>query len=152
MDEAHRSASGDAVSWIKQALPKTTWFGFTGTPNFYSDEVHDVKTSKDVSTYDIFGPRLHRYTIKDAIGDGNVLGFDVTYYETDFEHDMDSGLTEKELEKEVYASLPFRQAVVADIQRNWATTLLQINQRPLKILDWKTPYQVMLTNLSKNSD
>ncbi|MCT2876656.1 hypothetical protein EFM17_03375 [Lactobacillus delbrueckii] len=32
------------------------------------------------------------------------------------------------------------------------TTLLQINQRPLKILDWQTPYQVMLTNLSKNSD
>ncbi len=32
------------------------------------------------------------------------------------------------------------------------TTLLQINQRPLKILDWKTPYQVMLTNLSKNSN
>lgn len=32
------------------------------------------------------------------------------------------------------------------------TTLLQINQQPLKILDWQTPYQVMLTNLSKNSD
>ncbi|MBN6049478.1 IS30 family transposase, partial [Lactobacillus helveticus] len=32
------------------------------------------------------------------------------------------------------------------------TTLLQINQRPHKILDWQTPYQVMLTNLSKNSD
>ncbi|MDF2314565.1 IS30 family transposase, partial [Lactiplantibacillus pentosus] len=32
------------------------------------------------------------------------------------------------------------------------TTLLQINQRPLKILDWQTPYQVMLTNLFKNSD
>ncbi|OIK75626.1 IS30 family transposase, partial [Oenococcus oeni] len=32
------------------------------------------------------------------------------------------------------------------------TTLLQINQRPLKILDWQTPYQVMLTNLSKSSD
>ncbi|MCT3457851.1 IS30 family transposase, partial [Limosilactobacillus fermentum] len=31
-------------------------------------------------------------------------------------------------------------------------TLLEINQRPLKILDWQTPYQVMLTNLSKNSD
>ncbi|WP_284185552.1 DEAD/DEAH box helicase family protein [Latilactobacillus sakei] len=31
MDEAHRSASGDAVSRIKQALPKPPWFGFTGT-------------------------------------------------------------------------------------------------------------------------
>ena len=28
----------------------------------------------------------------------------------------------------------------------------KISQRPLKILDWQTPYQVMLTNLSKNSD
>nr|WP_274619985.1 IS30 family transposase [Lactiplantibacillus plantarum] len=32
------------------------------------------------------------------------------------------------------------------------TTLLQINQRPLKVLNWQTPYQVMLTNFSKNSD
>ena len=32
------------------------------------------------------------------------------------------------------------------------TTLLQTNQRPLKILNWQTPYQVMLNNLSKNSD
>ncbi|MDT3395055.1 MAG: hypothetical protein LIR10_10955, partial [Bacillota bacterium] len=28
------------------------------------------------------------------------------------------------------------------------TTLLEINQRPLKILDWQTPYQVMLTNFT----
>ena len=32
------------------------------------------------------------------------------------------------------------------------TTLLEINQKPLKILDWPTSYQVMMTNLSKNSD
>lgn len=32
------------------------------------------------------------------------------------------------------------------------TTLLEINQRPLKVLNWQTPYQVMLTHLSKNSD
>ncbi|WP_428958422.1 type I restriction endonuclease subunit R [Levilactobacillus brevis] len=119
MDEAHRSASGDAVARIKQALPRTTWFGFTGTPNFYSDEVNEVKTSKEISTYDIFGPRLHRYTIKDAIGDGNVLGFDVTYYETSYEADKKVNLSEKELEKEVYTSAPFRQSVVEDIKNNW---------------------------------
>lgn len=32
------------------------------------------------------------------------------------------------------------------------TTLLQISQRPLKVPNWQTPYQVILTNLSKNSD
>ncbi|MFR0554724.1 type I restriction endonuclease subunit R [Loigolactobacillus coryniformis subsp. coryniformis] len=119
MDEAHRSASGDSVARIKKALPRTTWFGFTGTPNFYSDEVNKVKTSKEISTYDIFGPRLHRYTIKDAIGDGNVLGFDVTYYETSYEADKKVNLSENELEKEVYTSVPFRQSVVEDIKNNW---------------------------------
>lgn len=119
MDEAHRSASGESVTRIKKALPKTTWFGFTGTPNFYSDDTNEVKTSKNVSTYDIFGERLHRYTIKDAIGDGNVLGFDVTYYESVVEKNAESKMTDQELEKAVYTSLPFREAVVEDIKANW---------------------------------
>lgn len=118
MDEAHRSASGDSVTRIKNAFPKTTWFGFTGTPNFYSDEVNEVKTSKNISTYDIFGERLHQYTIKDAIGDGNVLGFDVTYYTPEIEAN-NSDLTDDELEKAVYSSFPYRQAVVQDIINNW---------------------------------
>lgn len=119
MDEAHRSASSDSVARIKKALPQTTWFGFTGTPNFYSDEVNNVKTSKKISTFDIFGPRLHRYNIQDAIGDGNVLGFDVTYYESHFEMEQAEQMNESELEKAVYASLPFREAVVDDILANW---------------------------------
>lgn len=118
MDEAHRSASGDAVSRIKQALPKTTWFGFTGTPNFYSDDVNDIKTSRDVSTYDIFGPRLHRYSIKDAIGDGNVLGFDVTYYTPETKSDSEDWHFE-EHEDEVYQSAPYREIVVQDIMNHW---------------------------------
>ncbi|WP_203626423.1 type I restriction endonuclease subunit R [Lacticaseibacillus mingshuiensis] len=119
MDEAHRSASGDAVDRIKQAFPKTTWFGFTGTPNFYSDEVRDVKTSRNISTFDIFGRRLHRYTIKDAIGDGNVLGFDVTYCRPSVEKSASTELTEAELEQEVYASEPYRKEVVKDIVAHW---------------------------------
>lgn len=119
MDEAHRSASGESVDRIKKGFPKTTWFGFTGTPNFYSDEVNDVKTTRDVSTFDIFGKRLHRYTIKDAIGDGNVLGFDVTYYTPHIEAISNTEWTEQELEREVYTSLPYRQAVVQDIIDHW---------------------------------
>lgn len=45
MDEAHRSANGESVQLIKSAFQKTTWFGFTGTPNFYSDEINDVQTT-----------------------------------------------------------------------------------------------------------
>lgn len=119
MDEAHRSASGEAVNRIKKAFSKTTWFGFTGTPNFYSDEANDVKTTRDLSTHDVFGKRLHRYTIKDAIGDGNVLGFDVTYHTPAIEAEANGEWTEQELEKQVYTSLPYRRAVVEDIIKHW---------------------------------
>ncbi|MGX7244400.1 DEAD/DEAH box helicase family protein [Enterococcus quebecensis] len=123
MDEAHRSASGDSVHLIKKAFKKTTWFGFTGTPNFYSDEINDVKTTRDISTHDIFGKRLHTYTIKDAIGDGNVLGFDVTYFKPLWvvEHPQDQ-FSEKDYEKEVYQSDVYRQEVVQDILDNWNKT------------------------------
>lgn len=123
MDEAHRSASGESVQLIKQAFKKTTWFGFTGTPNFYSDEINDVKTTRDISTHDIFGKRLHTYTIKDAIGDGNVLGFDVTYFKPHWvvEHPQ-TNFSEKDYEKEVYQSDVYRQEVVQDILSNWRKT------------------------------
>ena len=49
-------------------------FGFTGTPIFTENAV-DGHTTKE-----IFGNCLHRYLIKDAIADENVLGFLVEYY------------------------------------------------------------------------
>ncbi len=49
-------------------------FGFTGTPIFTENAV-DGHTTKEV-----FGNCLHRYLIKDAIADENVLGFLVEYY------------------------------------------------------------------------
>ena len=49
-------------------------FGFTGTPIFTENAV-DGHTTKE-----IFGNCLHKYLIKDAIADENVLGFLVEYY------------------------------------------------------------------------
>ncbi|EKI8114106.1 type I restriction endonuclease subunit R [Enterococcus faecalis] len=123
MDEAHRSASGESVQLIKKAFKKTTWFGFTGTPNFYSDEINNVTTTRDISTHDIFGKRLHTYTIKDAIGDGNVLGFDVTYFKPHWVvENAESDFSEQEYEKEVYQSDVYRRQVVQDILDNWKKT------------------------------
>ncbi|MEG7759756.1 hypothetical protein, partial [Listeria monocytogenes] len=71
----------------------------------------------------IFGKRLHTYTIKDAIGDGNVLGFDVTYFKPHWvvEHPQED-FSEKDYEKEVYQSDVYRQEVVKDILDNWTKT------------------------------
>ena len=70
VDEAHRSTFGDMLYRIKGAFPQAIFFGFTGTPIF------DENNKDDVTTLDIFGDELHRYSIADGIRDKNVLGFD----------------------------------------------------------------------------
>ena len=73
-DECHRSHFGDSHKKIMQFFDNAQIFGFTGTPIFTENEV-DGHTTKE-----IFGNCLHKYLIKDAIADENVLGFLVEYY------------------------------------------------------------------------
>ena len=73
-DECHRSHFGDCHKNIIRFFDNTQIFGFTGTPIFAENAV-DGHTTKE-----IFGNCLHRYLIKDAIADENVLGFLVEYY------------------------------------------------------------------------
>ena len=73
-DECHRSHFGDCHKNIVRFFDNTQIFGFTGTPIFVKNAV-DGHTTKE-----IFGNCLHKYLIKDAIADENVLGFLVEYY------------------------------------------------------------------------
>lgn len=74
VDEAHRS-TGDGtenegmLAAIRAKISTSAWVGYTGTPKF-------------PETKDIFGDLLHAYTIKEAIADRNVLGFNVEFKET----------------------------------------------------------------------
>lgn len=73
-DECHRSHFGDSHKKIMKFFDDAQIFGFTGTPIFTENAV-DGHTTKE-----IFGNCLHKYLIKDAIADENVLGFLVEYY------------------------------------------------------------------------
>ena len=73
-DECHRSHFGECHKNIVKFFDNTQIFGFTGTPIFVENAV-DGHTIKE-----IFGNCLHKYLIKDAIADENVLGFLVEYY------------------------------------------------------------------------
>ena len=73
-DEAHRSHFGDSHKNIVKFFNNLQIFGFTGTPIFAENS-----TDKH-TTNEIFGECLHKYLIKDAIADENVLGFLVEYY------------------------------------------------------------------------
>jgi type I site-specific deoxyribonuclease, hsdR family len=73
-DECHRSHFGDCHKNIVKFFDNTQMFGFTGTPIFVDNAVEGHTTKE------IFGNCLHKYLIKDAIADENVLGFLVEYY------------------------------------------------------------------------
>ncbi len=77
IDECHRSQFGDMHKTISKTFTNAQYFGFTGTPRFEENKSQDGR-----STADIFGKCLHTYLIKDAIKDGNVLGFSVDYFKT----------------------------------------------------------------------
>lgn len=75
IDECHRSQFGEMHKQIARTFSSAQYFGFTGTPRFEENKSQDGR-----STADIFGKCLHTYLIKDAINDGNVLGFSVDYF------------------------------------------------------------------------
>ena len=119
VDEAHRSTSEDVtrkndeekipmLKAIRDAIPNAAWVGYTGTPKF-------------PETSDIFGELLHAYTIKEAIADKNVLGFNVEFKETIKapENPTDEDIDDN-IKASVYDTHPDHvKKVVEDIFKNW---------------------------------
>ncbi|TCS93305.1 type I restriction endonuclease subunit R [Hazenella coriacea] len=81
VDECHRALSSEGMEVIKGFFPNSTWFGFTGTPIF---EVNKKQGKGQLArtTHDQYGEVLHTYTIKNALDDGSVLGFQVEHEDT----------------------------------------------------------------------
>ena len=92
-DECHRSQFGDSHKKIMKFFDNARIFGFTGTPIFTENAV-DGHTTKE-----IFGNCLHKYLIKDAIADENVLGFLVEYYHGNEVVDNDNQARMEEIAK-----------------------------------------------------
>lgn len=89
-DECHRSHFGDCHKNIVSFFNNLQIFGFTGTPIFAEN------AKQEHTTAEVFGECLHKYMIKDAIADENVLGFLVEYYEgqKDIDVEAESRMTE----------------------------------------------------------
>ena len=81
-DECHRSHFGECHKNIVRFFKNLQIFGFTGTPIF-SENARGEHT-----TAEVFDTCLHRYLIKDAIADENVLGFLVEYYKENGDVDV----------------------------------------------------------------
>lgn len=85
IDECHRSQFGKMHADIERHFNNANYIGFTGTPIFEAN-----KGASKMTTADLFSAGknmdacLHKYMIKDAIADGNVLRFSVEYQRTMF--------------------------------------------------------------------
>jgi type I restriction enzyme R subunit len=80
-DECHRSQFGEMHAAIEKAFKAYHLFGFTGTPIF-ADNAGSSGNPRLRTTAQVFGARLHTYTVVDAIRDKNVLPFRIDYVNT----------------------------------------------------------------------
>lgn len=76
VDECHRAVTPQTKRDIERFFSNSLWFGFTGTPIFEENK-YEQKGDLPQTTEELYGPCLHSYTIKEAIHDGAVLGFNV---------------------------------------------------------------------------
>ena len=80
-DECHRSQFGNMHASITKAFKHYYLFGFTGTPIFAANAPAGGNPAFS-TTEQVFGKKLHTYTIVDAINDGNVLPFRIDFIRT----------------------------------------------------------------------
>lgn len=83
IDECHRSQFGKMHGDIDKHFENANYIGFTGTPIFEENKGAAKRTTADIfNAGDKMDSCLHKYMIKDAIADGNVLRFSVEYQRT----------------------------------------------------------------------
>ena len=81
VDECHRAVTPERQRILEQFFVNSLWYGFTGTPIFRENK-REQKGDLAQTTEEQYGPCLHEYTVKEAIHDRAVLGFQVEYQTT----------------------------------------------------------------------
>ena len=74
VDECHRAVTPGTKREFERFFTGSLWFGFTGTPRF-PENPYPQMGDLPRTTAELYGPCLHKYTIKEAIHDEAVLGF-----------------------------------------------------------------------------
>ena len=74
VDECHRAVTPKTQRLLSRFFSHSLWYGFTGTPRF---KVNSYPAEGDLprTTDELYGECLHKYTVKEAIRDQAVLGF-----------------------------------------------------------------------------
>lgn len=78
VDECHRAVTPKTKRELERFFGRSLWYGFTGTPRF-AENPYPQMGDLPRTTEELYGKRLHKYTIQNAIHDNAVLGFQVEY-------------------------------------------------------------------------
>ena len=78
VDECHRAVTPKTKREIERFFGRSLWYGFTGTPRF-AENPYPQMGDLPRTTEELYGKRLHKYTIQNAIHDNAVLGFQVEH-------------------------------------------------------------------------
>ena len=78
VDECHRAVTPKTKRELERFFGRSLWYGFTGTPRF-AENPYPQMGDLPRTTEELYGERLHRYTIQNAIHDSAVLGFQVEH-------------------------------------------------------------------------
>ena len=96
VDECHRAVSPGTKRELERFFNRSLWYGFTGKPRF-AENPYPQKGDLPRTTEDLYGERLHKYTIQNAIHDKAVLGFQVEHNgPKDVEDETDSSVYDSE--------------------------------------------------------
>ena len=131
VDECHRAVTPERQRHLEKFFTNSLWYGFTGTPIF-SENKREQKGDLAQTTEEQYGACLHEYTVKEAIHDRAVLGFNVEYQTTM------PDWAEDEIDEEFY-----------DDERHMLTVLDAILNRSKRKLGFKNgvgnTYEAILT-------
>ena len=97
VDECHRAVTPGTKRELERFFGKSLWYGFTGTPRF-AENPYPKLGDLPRTTEELYGKRLHEYTIQNAIKDNAVLGFQV-------EHDGPKNMVD-ETDSRIYENEP----------------------------------------------
>lgn len=103
IDECHRSQFGKMHADIRRHFRNSNFIGFTGTPIFAENKGANGQTTADVFHSGKLDPCIHKYMIKEAIADGNVLRFSVEYMRSvSVRKNIDPGIDVNSIDDEEY--------------------------------------------------
>lgn len=106
IDECHRSQFGKMNALIRKHFQNSNYIGFTGTPIFAENKGPNGQTTADVFHSGTLDPCIHKYMIKEAIADGNVLRFSVEYMRSvSVNHISDPKIDKKKIDDEEYCKI-----------------------------------------------